>query len=76
MAPTKRARRSDETPHQEREVVASFISSLPEGALFAIVESLAEVEPGGVRGPSLVARDICSLGMVSSICSTTQQHYV
>jgi hypothetical protein len=57
--------------HTKKEVVASLLELLPENALFAIAESLAEVEPGGVRGPSLVARDLCSLELVSGITKTS-----
>jgi hypothetical protein len=65
MAPSKRFKHQ----RKKKEVVVSCLDPLPEGVLFAIAESLAELEPGGVRGPSLVARDLCSLGMVSGVCA-------
>jgi hypothetical protein len=55
---------------KERE--ASRLEALPEGALFVIAERLAQVEPGGVRGPSLAARDLCCFGLVSERASTWQ----
>jgi hypothetical protein len=72
MAPSKRIKHQ----RKKKAVVVSLIDPLPEGALFVIAESLAELEPGGVRGPFLVARDLCSLGMVSAVRATTQHHTV
>jgi hypothetical protein len=54
---------------KERE--ASRLEALPEGALFVTAEHLAEVEPGGVRGPSLAARDLCCFGLVSEVAGYT-----
>jgi hypothetical protein len=73
MAPSKKAKYKGKYQHKKKEVIECGPKALPEGALFVIAEYLAEVEPGGVRGPSLVARDLCSLGMVSCTCTDTQQ---
>ncbi|KAF6262396.1 hypothetical protein COO60DRAFT_1458588, partial [Scenedesmus sp. NREL 46B-D3] len=73
MMPSKRKRHLViKKPELKR--VVSLLESLPEGTLNIIAESLAEVEPGGVRGPSLVSRDMCSLGMACKALRSASRH--
>lgn len=59
-------------PKKERK--PSALESLPEGALFLVAEHLAQLEPGGVRGPSLASKDLCSLELACKGLRSTAQH--
>jgi hypothetical protein len=57
---SKRARSSSDAAEKHGDV------KLPDAVLQIIVGCLAAFEPGGVRGPSMVARDLANAALVSA----------
>jgi hypothetical protein len=64
---SKRVRSSSDTVIKHGDV------QLPVEVLQAIVGCLAAFEPDGVRGPSIVARDLANAALVSAILDFRQQ---